>query len=212
MRLQVENIGKEYTDGGVRDVSFQIEPGSFTLLTGESGVGKTTLLNIITGMLAPDAGHVRVNDRDLYEEYSTRDRIELLGNGFGYMMQGVSLIPSLTVEDNITYPLLLCGKKYDRDRLDSIFEKLGISGIRKSYPGRISGGEYRRVLLAGVLLSEPEILFCDEPTSNLDSASAGIVKDMLYDYAKDGRSVVVATHDTAFREAGQHILLQQPLS
>lgn len=209
MIILAEGIGKDFTREGLKDISFRIGPGRFTLITGESGTGKTTLLNIAGGMLHPDRGRVFVDGRDLYREYTRKERIRLLGSDLGYMMQGVSLIPSLTVKDNITYPLALTGRKYDNEKFEQILKRLGIYEVKDSYPGRISGGEYRRVLLAGVLLSEPKILFCDEPTSNLDSDSAAIVTDMLYSYVKPDRSVVVATHDTAFDRADDHVELRR---
>ena len=215
MILRAEHIGKAFTDGGLEDVSFESKPGSFTIISGESGIGKTTLLNILSGMLHPDEGNVYVtvsdnnkgiSERDMYYDLKRKERVGLLGKHIGYMMQGVSMIPSLTVHDNITYPLRLTGCKYEEEQLDEILDILRISKIKDSYPGRISGGEYRRALLAGVLLMQPDIIIADEPTSSLDADTAAFVRDILEGYVSSKTSVIVATHDDGFK--GENIRIE----
>ncbi|MBQ6537543.1 MAG: ATP-binding cassette domain-containing protein [Eubacterium sp.] len=212
MVLQAEHVGKAFTDGGVSDVSLAVKPGTFTVISGESGIGKTTLLNILSGMLHPDEGKVYVknapDEKEIYSDMKRKERITLLAKNIGYMMQGVSMIPSLTVHDNITYPLKLIGCKYEEKDLDEILKTLGIEGIRDSYPGRISGGEYRRALLAGVLLKKPDIIIADEPTSSLDSETAAVVREVLKDYVSDKTAVVVATHDAGFTGEDERIELR----
>jgi putative ABC transport system ATP-binding protein len=210
MILKAEHIGKAFTDGGVSDVNLSVEPGTFTVISGESGVGKTTFLNIISGMLHPDEGRVSVNDgkveKEIYTDMKRNERISLLGKKIGYMMQGVTMIPSLTVHDNITYPLRLIGYDYDEEDLDGILDILRISGIRDSYPGRISGGEYRRALIAGVLLKEPAIITADDPTSSLDGDTAAVVREVLKGYVSKKTAVVAATHDEGF--SGEDIRIE----
>ena len=219
MILRAEHIGKAFTDGGLEDVSFESRPGSFTVISGESGIGKTTLLNILSGMLHPDEGNVYVtfsdnnkraddviSEKNMYSDLKRKERVGLLGKNIGYMMQGVSMIPSLTVHDNITYPLRLTGCKYEEEQLDEILDILRISKIKDSYPGRISGGEYRRALLAGVLLMQPDIIIADEPTSSLDADTAAFVRDVLEGYVSSKTSVIVATHDDGFK--GENIRIE----
>ncbi len=210
MILKAEHIGKAFTDGGVSDVNLSVDPGTFSVISGESGIGKTTLLNILSGMLHPDEGKVIIKEgnveKEIYSELKRKERISLLGKSIGYMMQGVTMIPSLTVHDNITYPLKLIGCDFEEKDLEGIFDILRISGILNSYPGRISGGEYRRALLAGVLLKQPNIIIADEPTSNLDAETAGVVREVLKGYVSAETAVVVATHDDGF--AGEDVRIE----
>ncbi len=212
MILKANDIEKEFTGGGLSGVSFELNPGTFTLLTGESGIGKTTLLNIITGMLRPDKGSVFIDDKsgvdkEIFTQLKKSERIALLSHRIAYMMQGVSLIPSVSVYDNLVLPLELNGVKYTKDEVEETLNRLGIYKIKDEHPGHISGGEYRRVLLAGALLQKPELIVADEPTSNLDAKAAGIVRDVLYEYKTDKTSVLVATHDAGFEKADYRIEL-----
>ncbi|SDB26899.1 ABC transporter ATP-binding protein [Eubacterium oxidoreducens] len=209
MRLVADHISKRYESGGIEDLSFLIEPESFTLVKGESGVGKTTLLNVITGCLHPDCGAVYIDGREIYTQMKRHERTALLQHKIGYMMQGISLIPSMSVYDNILYPYKLNNTacKDITDRIDEIFEELGIANIKQSTPARISAGEYRRVLLAGVLCKRPQVLIADEPTSNLDEKTADLVRQTLYDYVSANNSVIVATHDYKFADADRIIHL-----
>lgn len=198
MILRAENISMKFTGGGLHDFSFKSVQGGITVISGESGIGKTTLLNIITGMLHPDRGRVYADEKEIFNDMTKTERIKLAGSKIGYMMQGASLIPSLSVEENLTLPMRIAGGTYKKPELDEILGILKIEKLRCSYPGRLSGGEYRRVLLAGVLLQKPEIIVADEPTSNLDRTAAETVRSILCDYITPQTSAVIATHDEKF--------------
>jgi putative ABC transport system ATP-binding protein len=198
MILKADKISKKFGKNGLSEVSFELNKGDYLCITGESGCGKTTLLNIISGMLKPDNGDVYVDDKNLFQNIKESQRTALRNIKIGYMMQGNSLIPDLTVWQNIVCPLELSGKKADKTSVKMLTEQIGIDNIVNSYPSEISGGEYRRVLLARVLILDTEIIIADEPTSNLDAKSSDIVRNILYSMNKKGKSLIVVTHDKEF--------------
>lgn len=205
--LIIKDVEKHFGKNGLGSTSFSLKEGEHLCISGESGCGKTTLLNIITGMLRADKGSVILNGKDIYSSMSERGRTKLRSKKIGYMMQGNTLIPELNVENNIRCVLELNGKRADRKRISEIAERLGISGVLRSYPSEISGGEYRRVLLARTLMLEPEILVADEPTSNLDENSAEAVRSLLDEYIADKSHIlIVSTHDSTLLERCSRIL------
>ena len=174
-------------------------------VTGESGCGKTTLLNILSGMLRPDSGTVQLDGRNIFQ-MTDKERTMLRNTTIGYMTQGNSLIPELKVWQNIVCPTELCGKKADEDKVTALCERLGIANVSDSYPSDLSGGEYRRALLARVLLLDMPILLVDEPTSNLDEKSASIVREVLNEQYLKGKGVLIVTHDKEFQRYEPEII------
>ena len=197
MILRAEKISKTFVKNGLRHSDISIEEGQFLCITGGSGCGKTTLLNIISGMLKPDSGKVFLDDKNIYD-MKEKERIRLRNEKIGYMTQGNSLIPELTVWQNITAPAELCGKKKRDEEIFSLTKRLGIANVVDSYPSEISGGEYRRALLARVIVLDTPLLLVDEPTSNLDAKSAAIVREVLYEEHSRGKGIAVVTHDKEF--------------
>lgn len=195
-RLAVKNVEKHFGKNGLNPISFSLNNGEYLCITGESGCGKTTLLNIISGMLRPDSGEILVDDKNIFTELNERERTKLRSTKIGYMMQGNVLIPELDVLNNIRMPAELSGRNIDETELQNFLETLHITHILKSYPSEISGGEYRRVMLARILLLHTEILIADEPTSNLDAGSAEIVRDVLNEYANNDHILIVSAHDS----------------
>lgn len=200
MELRAEKIARHFGKNGLSETSFVLKDGEYLCITGESGCGKTTLLNIVSGMLRPDLGNVFLDGKDIYKDLKEKERTRIRSETIGYMMQGNSLIPDLTIWQNIVCPLALTGKKAEETKGDSLAERLGISKVLDSYPSEISGGEYRRVLLARTLMLDTPILIVDEPTSNLDEKSAVIVREVLHEAHEQGKSLAVVTHDKAFLE------------
>lgn len=204
MKLHAEKVSKTFIRKGngekiaLNEISFTIKDRSFCCITGESGRGKTTLLNILTGLLKPSSGEVLIEDKELYHDYTEKQRTRLRNHMIGYMMQGAALLENLTVYQNIVCPREIKGQTVPRETVVAILEKLNIASLQNSYPSEISGGEYRRVSLARTLLLNPEILVADEPTSNLDEQSASVVREVLWDYCHSGKSVIVVTHDKKF--------------
>lgn len=195
-RLVVKNAEKHFGKNGLNPVSFSLNNGEYLCITGESGCGKTTLLNIISGMLRPDSGEILVYGKNIFTELSEKERTKLRSTKIGYMMQGNVLIPELDVLNNIRMPVELSGRSIDKSELQKLLEILYITHIQKSYPSEVSGGEYRRVILARTLMLHTDILLADEPTSNLDASSAEIVRDVLNEYANENHILIVSTHDS----------------
>ena len=197
MILKADNISKKFGKNGLAPVSLSVSEKQFICITGESGCGKTTLLNIISGMLTPDSGDVQLDGRSIYNDMKERERTILRNGMLGYMTQGNSLIPELTVWQNTVCPFELYGRNPDEQQIMALFEKLGIENVVDSFPSEISGGEYRRALLARVIALNAKILIVDEPTSNLDEKSAAIVRDVLYEEYRKGKGLLAVTHDKA---------------
>lgn len=206
MILEAQNISKAFGKNGLPAVNISLTDGQFVCVTGQSGIGKTTLLNIISGMLRPDSGEVRLDGKNIYKKLNERRRTLLRSRAIGYMAQGNTLVPELTVWQNIVCPLELYGIKYDEEKVVEVIRRLGIDKVSESYPSDISGGEYRRVLLARVIISNAKLLLVDEPTSNLDENSAHIVREILYEEYKKGRGLLVVTHDSEILRYGPEVV------
>lgn len=200
-----DNLSKHFGKNGFDAINLAVEKGQLAGLTGASGCGKTTLLNILTGMLKPDSGTVQIDGTDLH---SLRGKAlaALRSQKLGYMMQGNVLLPDLTVMQNMLFPAQLAGKKVQPQQAEALAEKLKITNILASYPSEISGGEYRRVMLARILLLDTPILIADEPTSNLDSDSAALVREMLTERRDSGVTLLVATHDKKLLEQADTVI------
>ena len=192
--INANNIAKRFGKNGFDPISFSVGKGQLTGLTGASGCGKTTLLNILTGMLRPDSGTVSVDGTDL-QTLRDKELSALRSQKIGYMMQGNVLLPDLTVLQNLLIPAQLAGKKVLPAQAAALAERLNIGNILASYPSEISGGEYRRVMLARILLLDTPVLVADEPTSNLDAESAELVREMLTERREQGVTLLIATHD-----------------
>lgn len=203
--IQAENVTKHFGQNGFDPVSFTVGRGRLTGLTGTSGCGKTTLLNILTGMLKPDSGTVRIDGTDLQTLHG-KALAALRSQKTGYMMQGNVLLPDLTVMQNLLFPAQLAGRQVQKDHAAEIAEQLHISNILASYPQEISGGEYRRVMLARILLLNTPVLIADEPTSNLDSESAGLVREVLTARRDSGVTLLIATHDQQLLERADAVI------
>ena len=199
------NLAKHFGANGFGGVSFSIGRGQFAGVTGASGCGKTTLLNILTGMLKPDSGTVCVDGTDL-RTLRGKALSALRAQKIGYMMQGNVLLPDLTVMQNLLFPAQLAGKMVTEAQAEALAEQLRISSILGSYPAGISGGEYRRVMLARILLLDTPVLAADEPTSNLDSGSAQIVREILLARKESGVTLLVATHDRELLQGADTVI------
>ena len=174
-----------------------LAPGEFVVLMGRSGGGKSTLLNMLAGLLAPNEGCVQLNGQDLYA--LSDDELSRLRNEYiGVVPQGQTPLHSLTVVQNVTLPYLM----YRADdgveaRAFELLESLGIRHLADSYPSELSGGEMRRMAIARALVCNPAVVLADEPTSDLDDENTRIVLRKLRDVADAGAAVLVATHDQA---------------
>ncbi len=181
----------------VREVSVAIAPGEFVALKGPSGSGKTTLLNLLGLLDRPDAGTVRVEGKD-GEALSEDERSDLRRDRFGFVFQTFNLIPVLSAEENVGYPMALAGVPADarRARSRELLASVGLSEKLGVRPDLLSGGQRQRVAIARALANSPSIVFADEPTANLDSRTAEEILDLMREINRSrGVAFLFATHD-----------------
>ena len=205
--LEAQSVSRIYHPGtssevqALSDVSLAIPAGGYVALAGPSGSGKTTLLSLLGALDRPSTGHVRFSERNL-EECSD---VELARQRrrMGFVFQNFSLIPRLPVWENITYPQIPRGLSVAKRRqaAGEILARLGLEAKADAPPEELSGGEQQRVAVARALVGNPEVIFADEPTSNLDRRSADELAAIFQDINGSGTTLVVSTHDTALIEA-----------
>ena len=198
--LKVENVIKTYANGdkllyALNDVSFLVNQGEFIAIVGPSGSGKSTLLHIIGGIDKPTDGKAFINGTDISKLKTDKMTIFRRRN-IGLVYQFYNLLPTLNVEDNIVLPLLLDGKKVDKDKLEELIKLLGLEERRKAMPSELSGGEQQRVSIARALINNPSIILADEPTGNLDSKASKEIVDLFKYYNKTYKqTLLIVTHD-----------------
>ena len=181
----------------LRGVDLDVYPGQMTLLVGESGCGKTTLISIIAGLLDPTEGELTVLGEDL-RKLRGRRLVQFRGGNIGFVFQQYNLLPALTAAENAAVPLLIAGvrRREAVARAGAVLEAVGLGNKVKSLPSQLSGGQQQRVAIARALVHEPKLLVCDEPTAALDAQSGRTVMGLLRKVAvQPGRAVIVVTHD-----------------
>lgn len=202
--LTFEKVSKAYRRGteqvhALVDVDLEVRAGEFVVVTGPSGAGKSTLLHIGAGLDDPDRGKVAAGGRDL-SALGPRERAAWRCRGLGFIFQFFNLVGNLTASENVELPLLLAGvrRREAAVRATAELEALGLRDRLGHLPSQLSGGQMQRVAIARALVSRPPLVFADEPTGNLDSASGAEVIDLLRRAASErGCGVVLVTHDTA---------------
>ena len=199
--LSVRHISKTLPSFGLRDVSFEVQPGQYFVLLGASGVGKSVLFEIIAGLTCPDAGRILLDGRDITDEKIQQRKI-------GLVFQNSALFPHMTVYDNIAYPLR-CKRLKEREihqRVGELAEDFAVTALLKRRPQTLSGGESQRVSLARAVASEPRCLLLDEPISSLDVKSRPQMRALLRRINAQGRAVLHITHEyTEAASLGTHI-------
>jgi len=199
--LRVESLTKTYGRGEAKvraldDVSFSVDKGEFVAIIGPSGSGKSTLLHILGGVDRPTSGKVFLEGTDIYQLDETKLAI-FRRRQVGLIYQFYNLIPVLDVEENITLPLLLDGRKPDKKKLADMLSTLNISDRVHHLPNQLSGGQQQRVSIGRALINNPALMLADEPTGNLDSAnSADIVHLLRMSNEKYYQTLILITHDT----------------
>jgi putative ABC transport system ATP-binding protein len=181
----------------VRGVSLSIARGEFVALRGPSGSGKTTLLNLLGLLDRPDSGRVAIESRDA-QEFTENQRSDLRRDRFGFVFQTFNLIPVLTAEENVAYPMVLAQvpAAERRRRARALLQSVGLAGKEDVRPDLLSGGQRQRVAIARALANEPSVVFADEPTANLDSHTAEEILDLMREInASREVAFLFATHD-----------------
>jgi putative ABC transport system ATP-binding protein len=198
--VALDGVTKTYGGGGgavraLDDVSLVFEPGTFSAIMGPSGSGKTTLLQVAAGLDRPDRGTVRIGEVDV-TDLGERRLAQLRRRRVGFVFQSFNLLPSLTAAQNAILPLRLAGERPRRRVAREALARVGLGDRAGHRPAQLSGGQQQRVAIARALVSEPEVIFADEPTGALDSRGARDVLGLLRDATdRDGRTVVMVTHD-----------------
>lgn len=210
--IRVQGVRKTYGNGPeeeiiLRDVSFALEEGSFTALTGISGSGKTTLLHLLAGLQDPEAGEIFLLGRNM-REMTKKERILFRRRHVSLVLQEAALLPNLTVEENLTLPVVMdTGRLVEEEKLERILKDLALAEARNRYPAQLSGGERQRAVFGRALFSEAEILLADEPCARLDRRQSletvGMLKRCVGLW---GRTVLMATHDLDLAQICDRIL------
>ena len=195
--LRIDRLGKRYGESIVfSNVSLDVAPGEFVAIIGESGVGKSTLLNCMAGLDSWDEGSVTLNGIDL-GAISEDQRARLRRRHVGFVFQAFHVLPHLDVAQNVALPLLLLNEPDDA-RVQALLDAVGLAGLGRRLPQQLSGGQLQRVAIARALVHRPGLLLADEPTGNLDPATAAKVMDALIAQTREhGASLVLVTHSEA---------------
>ncbi len=202
---------KETIVKALDDVSLKINSGEFTVIMGPSGSGKTTLLNIMSGLDNPCDGSVVLTGKDL-SSLTGEDLSEIRRDHIGIIFQAYNLIPVLTVEENVEYIMVLQNipKEERYLRVKELLQLTGLTGKEKRFPKELSGGQQQRVAVARALAAKPDIIIADEPTANLDSATAGELLDMMESLNSElGTTFVFSTHDPRIMERAKRLIVLQ---
>jgi putative ABC transport system ATP-binding protein len=205
------NLVRRYGEGdtaveALRGVSLDVADGRLTAIMGPSGSGKSTLMHIMAGLDRPTGGSVVLDGVEI-TDLSDKKLTLLRREKIGFVFQFFNLLPMLTAEENVVLPLSIAGEKPDGDWLDELLGTFGLADRRSHRPAQLSGGQQQRVALARALVSRPKVIFADEPTGNLDSASSGEVLSLLRRSVDElGQTTVMVTHDPRAAAMADRIL------
>ena len=209
--LEVRDLSKTYGSGeaavqALKRVSFTVPQGEFVAVVGESGSGKSTLLNMIGGLDTPTAGQVLIDGKDIFAMKERRLTVFRRRN-IGFIFQSFNLIPELTVEQNIIFPVLLDYQKPDRRYLEELLAVLGLRERRHHLPSQLSGGQQQRVAIGRALITRPALILADEPTGNLDTRNTSEVITLLKDASRRyEQTIVMITHSQNIAQTADRIL------
>ncbi len=209
--VSAHDVSRRYGEGdatvdALKDVSVDFQRGTFTAVMGPSGSGKSTLMHILAGLDTPTTGTVSIDGTDI-TRLKDKDLTLLRREKLGFVFQFFNLLPMLTADENITLPLRIAGKKIDQPALDRVVDAVGLGNRRTHRPSQLSGGQQQRVAIARALVSEPAVVFADEPTGNLDSAASQEVLDLLRRAVDEfGQTIIMVTHDAPAASVADRIL------
>lgn len=203
--LEVKSVSKTYGKGNnvvhaLKDINFSVDKGEYIAIVGESGSGKSTLLNIIGALDTPTDGKVIINNKELFSMKDSELTVFRRRN-IGFIFQGFNLIPELTVEENIIFPVLLDYKKLDRKYLEELLNILGLQERKNHLPSELSGGQQQRVAIGRALITRPSLILADEPTGNLDSKNSSEVISLLKESSqKYEQTIIMITHSRSLSQ------------
>lgn len=209
--LEVTNLCKTYGKGDTMvkalvNVSFSVEKGEFVAIIGPSGSGKSTLLHILGGVDVPTSGSVVINQTDISNLDETALAI-FRRRQIGLIYQFYNLIPILTVQENLTLPLLLDGRKPDKKQIDTLVKRLGLENRLDHLPNQLSGGQQQRVSIGRALVNNPALMLADEPTGNLDSENSKEIISLLRQFNKEfNQTVIIITHDEKIANSADRVI------
>ncbi|HFH8289679.1 TPA: ABC transporter ATP-binding protein [Streptococcus agalactiae] len=209
--LEVKSVSKIYGKGNnavhaLKDIKFSVDKGEYIAIVGESGSGKSTLLNIIGALDTPTEGKVIINNKDLFSMKDSELTV-FRRRSIGFVFQGFNLIPELTVEQNIIFPVLLDYKKPDRKYLEELLNILGLQERKNHLPSELSGGQQQRVAIGRALITRPSLILADEPTGNLDSKNSSEVISLLKESSqKYEQTIIMITHSRSIAQAADRVL------
>lgn len=198
--LNLKNVSKIYKTGKIdvcalKDINLSINKGELVAIIGESGSGKSTMLNLLGGLDTPTSGEINVNGM-VINKLGDNELSNYRRDSIGFVFQYYNLLPYFTVEENIVLPLRMAKKKIDKDYLNSIINTLGLNDRRTHLPSELSGGQQQRVAIARALINKPNIILADEPTGNLDSKNTKEVLELLkHTSSKFNQTIIIVTHD-----------------
>lgn len=209
--VEVELLSKTYGKGettvqALRNVSFTVPKGEFVAIVGESGSGKTTLLNMLGALDRPQSGKVRIDGKDIFT-MSEKELTVFRRRNIGFIFQAFNLIPELTVEQNMIFPILLDYQKPDERYLEELLEVLNLKERRHHLPSQLSGGQQQRGAIGRALITRPSLILADEPTGNLDSANSQEVIALLKEASrKYKQTIIMITHNRSIAHATDRVL------
>lgn len=209
--LEVSKICKTYGDGEVavqalKDVSFSVPKGEFVAIVGESGSGKSTLLNMIGALDTPTSGRVMIGGQDIFS-INDRKLAVFRRRNIGFIFQAFNLIPELTVEQNIMFPVLLDYQNPDKKYLEELLAVLNLKERRSHLPSQLSGGQQQRVAIGRALITHPSLILADEPTGNLDTLNSGEVIALLKEASKKyEQTIIMITHNRSIALTTDRVL------
>ena len=209
--LEVRSISKTYGSGetsvrALKKVNFSVPKGEYVAIVGESGSGKSTLLNMIGGLDNPTSGKVLIDGKDIFAMKESKLTVFRRRN-IGFIFQAFNLIPELTVEQNIIFPVLLDYQKPDKKYLEELLEVLNLKERRNHLPSQLSGGQQQRVAIGRALISRPSLILADEPTGNLDTQNSSEVITLLKNASKRyAQTIIMITHSRSIAQTADRVL------
>lgn len=209
--LEVNDICKTYGSGetavhALKKVSFSVPKGEYVAIVGESGSGKSTLLNMIGALDTPTSGKVTIGGKDIFSMNDSKLTVFRRRN-IGFIFQAFNLVPELTVEQNIIFPVLLDYQKTDKKYLEELLTVLNLKERRNHLPSQLSGGQQQRVAIGRALITRPSLILADEPTGNLDTQNSSEVITLLKEASrKYEQTIIMITHNRSIAQSADRIL------